>query len=103
MIKTAYRDAVWLSAQVSRRYKVSMIKNTIRRAVAKELDTQQLLDRLTIEPNFMHRVVTGDESWVFECNLETKQQSAEWHTPPSPQPKKARTSKSMLIIFFLFS
>ena len=50
---------------------------------------QDLLGRLEIEPNFLDKVITGDESWVFDYDPETKQQSAEWHTKSSPRPKKA--------------
>ena len=52
----------------------------------------------------MSRVVTGDESWVYGCDLDTKQQSSHWKSPGSPRPKKARQScsatKSMLIVFY---
>ncbi|XP_054717601.1 histone-lysine N-methyltransferase SETMAR-like [Uloborus diversus] len=54
--------------------------------------------------NFLDNVITGDESWIFEYDPETKRQSAEWHTTASPSQKKARMSKSrvksMLIVFF---
>ena len=66
--------------------------------------SQEMLDRLNREPNFMDRVVTGDESWVFEYDPETKRQSEEWHTKSSPRPKRARMSKSkintMIIVSF---
>ena len=65
---------------------------------------QDLLGRLEIEPNFLHTVITGDESWVFDYDPETKQQSEEWHTKSSPHPKKARMSRSrvkiMIIVYF---
>jgi len=65
---------------------------------------QDLLGRLEIEPNFLDKVITGAESWVFDCGPETKQQSAEWHTKSSPRPKKARMSRSwvktMVTVFF---
>ena len=52
----------------------------------------------------MHKVVTGDESWVFDYDPETKRQSEEWHTKSSPCPKKACMSRSrvktMIIVFF---
>jgi hypothetical protein len=38
------------------------------------------------------RVITGDETWCFQYNLETKQQSMQWKTQNSPQPEKARMS-----------
>jgi len=64
---------------------------------------QDLLGRLTIEPNFLDKVITGDESWVFDYDPETKRQSEEWHTKSSPYLKKARMSRSrvktMIIVF----
>jgi hypothetical protein len=38
--------------------------------------------------NFLDRVITGDESWCFQYNLETKRQSMQWKTSASPRPKK---------------
>jgi hypothetical protein len=48
---------------------------------------QELPDCLETEPDFMDHVITGDESWVFEYDPETKRQSKEWHTNNSPRPK----------------
>ena len=63
---------------------------------------QDLLGRLEIEPNFLHKVITGDESWVFDYDPEAKRQSEEWHTKSS-RPKKAGTSrykvKTIIIVF----
>jgi len=65
---------------------------------------QDLLGRLEIEPNFWDKVITGEESWVFDYDPETKRQSEEWHTKSSPRPKKARMRRSrvktMIIVFF---
>jgi hypothetical protein len=44
---------------------------------------QDLLGRLEIQPGFLDKVITGDESWVFDYDTETKQQRAEWHTKSS--------------------
>ena len=33
---------------------------------------QDLQGRLKIEPNFLDKVITGDESWVFDYDPETK-------------------------------
>ena len=64
---------------------------------------QDLLGKLKIEPNCLDKVITGDESWVFDYNPETKQQSEEWHMKSS-RPKKACMSRSrvktMIIVFF---
>ena len=55
---------------------------------------QDLLGRLEIESNFLHKVITRNESWVFDYNPKTKWQSEEWHMKTSPHPKKARMSRS---------
>ena len=63
---------------------------------------QELHQRAVDDPSFMSRVITGDESWVYGYDPETKQQSLQWKSPGSPRPKKARQSrsatKSMLIV-----
>ena len=62
-----------------------------------------LLEQIQSDRNFLN-VLTGDETWIFEYDPETKRQSKEWHTSASPRLKKARLSKSkiksMLICFF---
>ncbi|UYV75591.1 hypothetical protein LAZ67_13000681 [Cordylochernes scorpioides] len=68
------------------------------------LRCQELLDLIQNEPDFLNSVVTGDESWMFEYDPESKRQSCAWHTKSSPRPKKARMSKlrikTMIIVFF---
>jgi len=65
---------------------------------------QDLQGRLKIEQNFLDKVITGDKSWVFDYDPETKRQSSEWHRKGSPHPKKAHMSRSkvktMIIVFF---
>ena len=65
---------------------------------------QDIIERLETDPDLLRRVITGDETWVFEYDPETKRQSLQWKSRGSPRPKKARQSKSktkvMLIIFF---
>jgi hypothetical protein len=64
----------------------------------------ELFEQSTQDPSFLGKVVTGDESWVFEYDPETKMQSSEWHTSSSPRPKKSRATKFnievMLVAFF---
>ncbi|KAJ4430337.1 hypothetical protein ANN_22553 [Periplaneta americana] len=42
------------------------------------------------DPNFLKRIVIGDESWCYGYDPESKQASSQWKTPNSPRPKKAR-------------
>lgn len=44
--------------------------------------------------NFLERIVTVDETWLFHYDPETKQQSMEWRHAGSPRPKKFKTQKS---------
>ena len=47
---------------------------------------------------------TGDETWFYGYDPETRVQSSQWKSPSSPCAKKARQSRSnitvMLIVFF---
>ena len=64
--------------------------------------SQELLDRVSVDENFLKTIVTGDETWVYD--VETKAQSSQWVGQVSPRPKKARMSRSnmkmMLLVFF---
>ena len=50
------------------------------------------------DPNdFLARLVTMDETWLYHYDPETKQQSMEWRNSGSPRltPKKFRVQKSV--------
>ena len=46
------------------------------------------------DPDFLNRVITMDETWLYFDDPETKQQSMEWRHSGSPRPKKFRVQKS---------
>jgi len=52
----------------------------------------------------MRQIITGDETWVYVYDPETKRQSSQWKSADFPRPKKARQVRSkvkvMLIVFF---
>ena len=56
------------------------------------------------DEKLLENVITGDESWVFQYDSETKRQSPQWKSVSSPRPKKDRMQrlqvKAMLITFF---
>ena len=66
--------------------------------------SQELLDRVSVDENVLKTIVTGDETWVYGYDVETKAQSSQWMGQGSPRPKKARMSRSnmkvMLLVFF---
>jgi histone-lysine N-methyltransferase SETMAR len=42
--------------------------------------------------NFISNIITGDETWVYGYDPETKQESSQWKLPNSLQPKKSTSS-----------
>ncbi|GFX99867.1 histone-lysine n-methyltransferase setmar-like protein [Trichonephila clavipes] len=66
---------------------------------------QDNLEMINSDENFLKKIITGDETWVYGYDPETKQQSSQWKFPSEPRPKKACQSrsniKSMLVVFFI--
>ena len=57
--------------------------------------SEQLLEFFGRDPNdFLSRLVTMNETWLYHYEPETKQQSIEWWHSGSPCPKKFRVQKS---------
>jgi len=57
--------------------------------------SEQLLEFFWRDPNdFLSRLVTMDETWLYHYDLETKQQLMEWQHRGSPHPKKFQVQKS---------
>jgi hypothetical protein len=65
----------------------------------------ELREKANKDPTFrsISRIITGDESWIYDYHQETKQRSSQWKSPQSPIAKKAwqvqSSTKSMLIVF----
>lgn len=72
----------------------------------RRVDTsRELLKRIFHDGlNFFKRIITGDETWLYFYDPETKQQSSVWKKPENAPLVKARPSKSegkiMAITFF---
>lgn len=64
----------------------------------------ELLERSASDSDFLRYIITGDETWVYGYDPETKVQGSQWKSPSAPRAKKARQSgssiKVMLIVFF---
>ena len=65
---------------------------------------QEMFNDVNDDSDLLKKVITGDESWVYGYNVETKAQSSEWKHTESPRPKKARQVRSsvkvLLTVFF---
>jgi len=82
------------------------------KVVPKELNEEQKQRRVTIcqerlerQDGILGRVSTGDETWVYQYEPETKRQIAQWKTANSSLPKMFRQSKSRvkrMLLTFLY-
>jgi len=73
---------------------LDMRKVCAAKMVPKELTEGQEQRRVTIcqdllerQDDILGRAVTGDETWVYQYNPETKRQDAQWKTANSPRQK----------------
>ena len=53
------------------------------------------------QDDILGRVITGDETWDYQYDPETKRKNAQWKTANSPRPKMFRQSKSRVKRIFL--
>ena len=68
---------------------------------ASRLDVcREMNDHMKTDRDFLSRIITGDESWCYGYDLETKQQSSQWESASSLRPKKARQVKSNVKTIF---
>jgi hypothetical protein len=49
---------------------------------------EQLLQIASDDATLLFKVITGDESWIYWNDPQTKQQSSQWKSPNSSRPKK---------------
>lgn len=89
------------------------LRRITAKLVPKELHFIQKIDRIDIardmlskaefDETFMKRIITGDETWVYEYDTQTKYQASEWRAMDEPRPKKPRRflskKKVMLTVF----
>ena len=88
--------------------------NTVRKILTegldmrKEITEEQKQRRVTIRQDLLERqddilgrVITGDKTWVYQYDPETKRQSPQWKTANSSRTKEFRHSKSRVKIILL--
>ncbi|UYV79805.1 hypothetical protein LAZ67_18000711 [Cordylochernes scorpioides] len=59
---------------------------------------EDMLGMIRADPEWKDKIITGDETWVYGYDPETKRQSAEWRGQGEPRPKKSR-NKVLLVAF----
>ena len=67
---------------------------------------ENMIEMTNNDPGWMDKIITGDETWIYGYDPETKRQSSQWIVRGEPRPKKARMTKSkiksLLVTFFDF-
>jgi hypothetical protein len=53
------------------------------------------------DKNFLNKIFTGDETWCFAYDPETKRQSSEYVGQTSPRPKKLKFQRSRIKIVII--
>ena len=64
---------------------------------------QDMLDCVESDSNLLNTMITGDESWVYGYDPETKAQSSQWKHSSSPRRKKAWQVRSNVVLLTVFS
>ena len=60
---------------------------------ANRLDVcREMKDQLKTDPDSLYKIITGDESWCYGNDPETKQQSSQW-SASSSRPKRGEASQ----------
>ena len=64
----------------------------------------ELSDHAASDSSFLGNIITGDETWVYGYDSETRVQSSQWKSLSSPCAKKSLQSRSnikvMMTVFF---
>ena len=64
---------------------------------------QEMLMTFNKDPDFLKKVITGDESWVYGYDIATKAQLSQWKGPEEPRPRKTLQLRSKVKILFTVS
>ena len=102
----------FMSANVNRRFEYDHVSAKFIPQLLKEDNKKNRLnicydlrEQVGNDPQILSRVVTGDETWCYSYDPETKRALSQWKTPNSPKPNKARQVRSngkiMLISFVM--
>jgi len=63
---------------------------------------QDIKAMVDADKHFLNKIITGDETWCFAYDPETKRQSSEWVGETYPRLKKLKFQRLTMLIIFLF-
>ena len=56
---------------------------------------REMKDQLKTDPDFLSKIITGDESWCYGYDSEKKQQSSQWKSASSTRQKRQGKSNQI--------
>ncbi|UYV69145.1 hypothetical protein LAZ67_6002586 [Cordylochernes scorpioides] len=90
MIRTSSKFVPWILTEEQKEVRMDVCK--------------KMAELTRTDPEWMQKIITGYETWVYQYDPETKRQSSQWIERGEPKPKKARFTKSkvmtLLVTFF---
>jgi len=64
---------------------------------------KDMISKAESDPTFIKRIITGDKTWAYEYDMQSRHQASERKASNEPRPKKPRRfqskKKAMLTIF----
>jgi hypothetical protein len=64
--------------------------------------SKEPVERANAYENLLTNIVTGDETWIYGYDVQTKAKSSQWVSKTSPTPNKARQVRSNVKVMLLF-
>ena len=67
-----------------------------------DADWREMLTTLNDDPDLLKKVITGDQSWVYGYDIETKAQSSQWKRPEETKKSMSSLVKCEVLLFYFF-
>jgi len=98
-----FKTHIYLPRSKKRTQKSNILRLNAGQKRQRCQSSEQLLEFFRRDPNdFLSRLVTMDETWLYHYDLETKQQSMEWRHSGSPRPPQKNPSAKIRWKFFFW-
>ena len=65
------------------------------------LSSPKMISKAESNPTFIKRIITGDETWVNEYDMQSRHQASEWKALNEPRPKKSRRFRKRKLTVFM--
>ncbi len=91
---TSVHKILWQNLEIKVCSKLVLKVLTLEQKKKRVFIAEMFLNNWQTDPTLLGRIITGDESWVFEYDRSTKCQSMQWKRSDNPWHKKVRMARS---------